>query len=119
MLRSTAASFAVLLVLLARGAAAGKMHHRKEHGGQHEDAHVDGFVLKSAFIHVEHENGDARLHRRMLQFDENPHLDPDVQHQNGRKVLQLQPASFPDFDTTTNSRDRECETRERERGVGG
>ena len=47
-------------------------------GGQHPDAHVDGFVLNSIFVHLERADGRVQTHRRMMQFDDHPHLDPSV-----------------------------------------
>ena len=49
-----------------------------EQGGQHPDAHIDGFVLNSVLVHLEHADGRVELHRRMMQFDDHPHLDPNV-----------------------------------------
>ena len=67
---------------------------------------MDGFVLKSAFIHLEEQDGSESIHRRIMQFDENPHLDPDADPAGtaaSRKLLQLE---LPSFDAQTNSRDR-------------
>ena len=49
-----------------------------EQGGQHPDAHIDGFVLNSVLVHLEHVDGRVEVHRRMMQFGDHPHLDPNV-----------------------------------------
>ena len=82
-----------------------------QQGGQHPDAHVDGFVLRSAFIRVSGSDGSESIHRRMIQFDEQPHLNPDLDPPDldtlgaakGRRLLQTQ---LPSFDATKNSRER-------------
>jgi len=58
--------------------ALGSLSRAGEQGGQHPDAHIDGFVLNSVLVHLEHADGRVEVHRRMMQFDDHPHLDPNV-----------------------------------------
>jgi len=105
----------------ARGAVYGKkapapvneLKHVVTEGGQHPDAHIDGFVLNSAFVHVQHKDGSATINRRMIQFDDHPHRHPDLdpKSEKGRKLLQADRFTvlgrdIPYFSSQTNSRDR-------------
>jgi hypothetical protein len=65
---------------VARGELTTRGSHARagEQGGQHPDAHMDGFVLNSVLVHLEHADGRVEVHRRMMQFDDHPHLDPNV-----------------------------------------
>mmetsp|Transcript_59910 Transcript_59910/g.122971 ORF Transcript_59910/g.122971 Transcript_59910/m.122971 type:complete len:561 (-) Transcript_59910:112-1794(-) len=69
-------------------------------GGQHPDAHIDGFVLKSVFLHSNEAN-PAELHRRVLRFDDNPHLENLEAHNQRRSRLAL-----PQFSGLLNSKQR-------------
>ena len=77
-----------------------------QQGGQHPDTHVDGFVLRSAFIHVSGSDGSESVHRRMIQFDEQPHLNPDLDPLRTAKGRQLLQTQLPSFDANRNNRER-------------
>ena len=70
-------------------------------GSQHPNHHINGFVLRSTYIHVD---SGRRLLRRALQFDENPHLlDLATAHS---QTEQRRLFSLPEFSAELNSRDR-------------
>ncbi len=82
---------AVVVAAAAHASAAGIQF---VDGSQHPNHHVDGFVLRAAyvFVHGSHA-GPRRLQRRNLRFDDHPHL------LHSRRGL-------PEFSADRNNKDR-------------
>ena len=91
----------VLLVtsLYLQTLASSQVRLIEDEGGQHPDVNVDGFVLRSLYLHSKNGIDGNAIVRRSLKFTEHPHLNSLETMNKRRKLLQI-----PELGGTLNSR---------------